>query len=51
MLKPSLKDARVRTRKEVLVKTNDYIIDNTSKEHLYSEADKIMAKESEVDLI
>ena len=32
MLKPSLKDARVRTRKEVLVKTNDYIIDNNLKE-------------------
>ena len=31
MLKPSLKDARVRTRKEVLVKTNDYIIDNNLK--------------------
>lgn len=32
MLKPSLKNARVRTRKEVLVKTNDYIIDNNLKE-------------------
>src|SRR5699024_5496803 len=31
MLKPSLKDAQKRTRKEVLVKTNEYILNHDLK--------------------
>ena len=29
---PNLKEAKIRTSKEVLIKTNDYIIDNNLKE-------------------
>ena len=32
MLKPSLKDAQKRTRQEVLVKTNEYILNHDLKE-------------------